>query len=588
MLSIPGLKISNIATLEEREIVMDLSNGLSNLASLYECNYLSAVTTRRALVYDLRCVGNPLISWELPQSLGIPSKVDLYSFPKFREDTSRQEGDHDSPFGLKLPLHFGETQTQSSVFDESIGEMGGAKGQLGAVRKGSKIGINIDDGLDIKFATQMSQLSVAQSQPQGIPADCAKESDADELHGTLVVSSLISGHMVQFPFSVSAAGITLSPEVDKSSKVVQKGPGRSWKSQQSRIRICSTKLDSSPRRRNETDGFPVLHENVTRSVDVSSYLTLPLTLQRTEGEIAFINILRLLERLKHRYKYKTDLSYRVLDLELAEWIDSIECSQDTLGSAFVPLPCSYNSLQTGAIVVRENFIGDILVHTCCRQQEEGHESMTTNPNRTSPVESFKAQTAGKEFTRVIRQNSIEKVPRIEPHRYLATENSQGSLLEIDITNSDLRGTDGWKLGNPNIAKWSMKQSAAVRYFSSIPVFLGRRLGKFSLPFDPVALNFLITYLELKAQMLRDASMSNETLDDWDLQCGADVWLKESGFATTMWDILRKQTITLYNTILGGHPNNLSLKLQKPVVFCTSKSSCCVRGERKFSINENHI
>lgn len=552
---------------------MDLSNGLSNPASLYECNYLSVVTTKRALVYDLRCIGNPLISWELPTSIGIPSKVDLYTFPAFRDETQKQQGDYDGHQGMEMSQDFMDTHTQSSVVDESVGEVGGGERQSGIADMDSKMNIDTGDQLHTQFATQMSQLHIAQSQPRATVVDGSQESDADQLYGSLVVGCLISGYIIQFPFSVTASGIAFSPEVHEFNKKERKVPGRAWKSQQSRVKICSSKFSLDPEHKSELNGFPIRHENVTRAVDVPSYLSLPLKLHRREGAMAGISALRFLKRLKHKYEYKIDLSYRVLDLEIAEWIDVIEYSRDALGAAFVPLLGSYHSLEIGAIVIRENLIGDILIHTCKRQQESP-EPKPPKPDVPPRTKFREAQATGKRLIRILKQNRKEHLPRVELRQYVALTNEQGALLNIDVTNSDLRGKEWWKVQVPSSAEWPGGQSAAVRFFSSIPTFLGRRLGDWSKALDPVALNFLLTYLEFKAQMLRNTSSSNEVLESWGLEHGADAWLKDFGLVVTMWDILRKQITTLYDSIQGELTANLPTTFSQLMAFCTTGSYIC--------------
>lgn len=537
-----GVRNYNFATFGDGETVMDLCSGLSNVTSECDCNYLSATTDRRALLYDMRCIGRPLISWELPQVSGFPTVIDMYTYQSKRNNnlsnlicagSSTQMGRWEAAMPNDLETR-GYSQTGHSA--ESVGEA--ADTQL------SQYSVwNWMEGEGSCLPqTQQSQFEQIQSQNQ--PKEYEEVPDSADMEGSLLISSLVTGHILQLPFLVASGGTVLIPEEFNSDELEEKlSQSIQRRNSRGRVRIFQSDREKNLEGVPEAE-FLMRYSYFQRILDVPSLLCRRLCDERRLGGIAGVDLYNFLQRLSDRYQYNSALTFRALDKEIMDWQTTIGALPDCLGVAFIPFlhkTCREDSI---GILIRQNSIGDIVVNLCvCRKDELG----STNPRSNCSESGSDDISNDGAFVRNIKfQKPCGKSKgHLQQFKTLKlARNESGCFRILDLTKSNLGGSSDC-LQN---GRWS---SGAEKGLRSIPSYFGRRLQYQCNIGDPIPLNAFSSYLASRGDMVARTAEMRKGLEDWNLGNKAAELVSSSGNVLTVAEIQRTQAIDIYRQS-GAH------------------------------------
>lgn len=539
-----GSRDFSFALLAKNEIVMDLCSGISNIASPCECYYLSAVTDRRALVYDMRCMGRPLISWELPHFSGTPTVVDLYTYQRIhhKSETSlgSEERAHINKVGLNSPVD--SKRGGSSLpanYAESIGEADDVDTSQYSVHDCK------EDGTSYLPQTQESQFNQIQSQKQ------LKESEDiqtfGELEGSLLVSSLATGHILQLPFTVASNGTVLAPEQFASNESEDDAMECMLRNKSfGRVKICRSDTTDNPE--DVADArFPVRYSHVQRVLDAPSFLCYSLHHERDLGGNSGVDIYQLLHRLAEQDKCNQWIRYSGVDKEIMDWQSILEFFPDTLGTAFVPFLHETHTEKSTGILFRQNVLGDIIVNLCVRRKDElepaGMESNSSeSENDNDPSDEavthsiIQRNSCGSSLNQTAQFNNVELV-----------RNKFGLFRQLDLANSTVAMSEDNCVGNTSSRRQRRQNSnsAVAKLLGTIPRYLGRRVGKQCNRGDPIPLNAFATYVNLKMETTTVLPDLKRELEEWDLCKKAAEMVRKAPRVLTIGEIQRAQAIRIY-------------------------------------------
>ncbi|GMH36201.1 hypothetical protein BSKO_04069 [Bryopsis sp. KO-2023] len=542
-------QLHDIAGFGLDEPVIGLCNGLSNPASICECSHLmSAITTKRALVYDLRCMSSPLLSWKLPSAIGVPSHVDFLLSP-IVDGGESDDGDCEGG-----PERGGENMTAGFDSGEGYGQWGSqgsglvlsqneSIGDAGDWPAGSNYGDFHDEMGIPKMETQFSQFDGMHSQPEPKNGGGGEGGMENLLQGTVVVGSMVSGEFVQCPFMVGDGKIVLIPEA-----------GSELTGKKRKALVSESGNLVKIRRIEEADnGIPVRHEQTLRTLDGPSFLCRSLKSMNDFDSISCLDMGRLIARLDHEYQAKEGVTHRVLDSEAAEWKGFIKHSADVLGMCFIPFDGKSVEGRVDGILIRQNLVGDLVVDTCERRSDElGENSFLV---RVDGADESGGGEGGYCFARKrITQAREDELRSHESHltKIEIAETELGRVREVNVANGDLRSSGWWEgtFRNRFIPWLTRKETSLEKLLMSVPLYLGRRRGMECNGNSQLVLNYFNVYMELRQKMVKNFQEKGEV---WEWGLEKDL-LKEVGGAAgglSVWELQLRRALAVYGAESKG-------------------------------------